>query len=253
MKSFFFLTTLIWTSLSWAQFDFKYGGALRTFPFVGGAAEINTGYSFKLWGDPNTLLYGLIRPSLKANSSVVVSDQDASVFFYPISFIGLGVGHKKMISEYTEFQNYDCTKVRCQGELNKDYAAAKIAFEWGSWLATHSYTEFRNSYSDETAQLQPVAEYQWTSAVNPLREKSQRKTYFLGYKLNGDYLGLAADYRAYQFSQQFFKLKVFVYQYNQDNIAITFGLGSQESAETGAGTVFVLRFAHTLKSSLALF
>lgn len=238
---------------SFAQFDFKYGAAARSLPSLGGAFEMNSGYSFKLWGDNQGPFYGMIRPAINATSSVVVYDYDASITVYPISFIGFGVGHQEMTSEYEEFTWYDCEEVRCTGKMNKDYAFGKLALGYGPLLATYSYAEFRNSYTDPDGTGLPVGEYQWTTTVAPNNETSTRQTYLLGLKLGGDLLAAAADTRKFHVSQQIYKFKALVYRKSMDNLKVTFGVGSQESTETGVGTVVVMQITHILAPSMALF
>lgn len=247
------LLLLLFSCSSFAGFEFKYGGSARSYPGVGGAMEADFGYSMKLWGDTSSPWYGMIRPGVKGSSTIVVHDYDTNIYFYPVSFIGFGAGQIKMTSEYNEFQWYDCEEVRCVGTMTKDYLSAKIALGYGRWLVTHSYSEFRNSYSDEDGTLKPVAEYQWTTAVNPLNERSQRKTYLLGYKWDKDLIAVAADYRTYEFSEQFYRFTALIFQKNIEKFSLVIGVGGQDSTETGPGTVMVIRLTHNLLPSMALF
>ncbi len=234
--------------------DFKYGGSLRSFPSIGGAIEANLGYSQPLWGAQGSPFSGLIRPSINTTHTVVVNDYDAALTFYPVSFIGIYGGHKELYSRYDSFTAHDCETTRCEGNMKKDYLGAKLAFAYKSFLATHSYTEFRNSYNDPTGAGLPVVEYEWVSEVNPNFENSIRKNYFAGLKLdNKDILGLAFDFREFEFSKEFYKFSALIYQMSVSNVNIVMGVGSQESKVSGAGTVLILRVTHVLLPSLNAF
>ena len=138
--------------------------------------------------------------------------------------------------------------------MRKDYLSAKAAFAWGNTFLTGEYAEFRNSYTDPTGEQLPVAEYEWTTAVAPNFEKSIRRRYFLGRLLsNKDIIGISADYRDFEFSEQYYKFQALIYQMNLESIRVTFGAGGQESSETGAGGVVVFRVSHIIAPSLPKF
>lgn len=234
--------------------DFKYGGSLRSFPGVGGAIEANLGYSQPLWGSQGHPFSGLIRPSINATHTLVVNDYDAALTFYPVSFLGLYAGHKELYSRYDSFSAHDCESTRCEGNMKKDYLGVKIAFAFKSFLATHSYTEFRNRYNDPSGEGLPVVEYEWVSEVNARDENSIRKNYFTGLKLNNkDIVGFAFDFREFEYSKEYYKFSALIYQLKMSNVNVVMGVGSQESRVSGAGTVFILRLTHVLKPSLNLF
>ena len=200
------------------------------------------------------LFKGMIRPGIQTTHSVVVNDYDASVSFYPVSFIGLVAGHKELYSRYDEFASYDCEQIRCKGAMKKDYLQGKIALAWGKLFLTASYSEFRNSYNDPSGNQLPVAEYEWVSAVAPHFERSVRRKYFGGYILpNGNILGLNADYREFEFSNQNYLFEALIYQIKLSNWRLTLGAGRLGSTEVATDGVIVLRLTHILAPSLPLF
>lgn len=254
LVKYFLLLSIFLIEPSFAQFDLKYGGGLRTYPGLGAAFEAESGYTQVLWGENSKLFKGMIRPGIQATHSVVVNDYDASLTFYPVSFLGFSAGHKELYSRFDEFVPYDCTETRCIGTMKKDYLLGKIALAWGKLFATASYAEFRNSYNDPTGDQLPVAEYEWVTAVNPNNERSVRRRYFAGYILgNGNILGLSADYREFEFSRQRYAFQALVYQVKMANWRILFGAGSLGSTVVETEPVGVIRISHILAPSVPLF
>ncbi|MBT4790886.1 MAG: hypothetical protein HON90_04895 [Halobacteriovoraceae bacterium] len=247
------LTLLISCNLA-AQVDFKYGATARSYPSLGGDAFIDTGYNQILWGDNGqSPLYGLIRPSVTGSSSVVVSTYDAKLTVYPISFIGLGAGHKEVTSEYDEFTYFDCTDVACEGKMFKDYSFGKLALAYGPFLSTFSYSEFRNTYHDDYNTGSSVAEYEYILATQLNNEKQIQRTYFLGYKLGDDLIGLVSDQVQFLESNKDYQLHLAIYQKRIENFKMTFGIGSLHSSDQKPGLNLILRMEHILLPSLALF
>jgi hypothetical protein len=239
-----------------AQFDLSYGGSLRTYPSIGGGINLELGYNQVLYGNPgstNSILSGLIRPSMKGSTSGVVSNYDSRLSFYPLSFFAIGAGHEEYNSEYKDFTYYDCEEVRCTGKMSKDYSFGKLALASGSLIATFFYKEFRNTYSTDLFPDRPVAEYQYVLEVVPKNENEVQRSYFLGYKIGDDYLGFLSDQRQFILSEKDYQLNVGVYQTKISVFKTTFGIGSLQSSDTKPGTLIIFRISHQILPELTLF
>ena len=78
--------------------------------------------------------------------------------------------------------------------------------------------------------------------------------YFGGYILpNGNILGLNADYREFEFSNQNYLFEALIYQIKLSNWRLTLGAGRLGSTEVATDGVIVLRLTHILAPSLPLF
>jgi len=251
MKSFILLILI--PINTFAHIDFDYGVSARSYPSIGGSVDAELGYSQLLWGDTSSPLFGMIRPSVSGSTSAVVYETDSKLTLYPISFIGFGAGQKKVTSEYKEFTYFDCDKVRCEGEMIKDYSFAKMALAYGPLLTTFTYTEFRNSYNDPKDQSRPVGEYTYIIEANPKNEEMVQRQYFLGYKFNEDILGILSEENQFIRSHKNQKLNLVILNQKFENLSVIYGIGSLQSSDIKPGVIGVLKITHTLSKSLALF
>ena len=234
--------------------DFQYGASARSYPSLGGDFGAEIGYTQVVWGDHGSSpFYGLIRASLEGSTSGVVNYTDSQITLYPISFLGFGVGHKENDIGYEEFSYYDCSSLRCSGNLVKEYSFSKIAYGYGNILTTFKYTEYRNTYNDETGASKDVAEYEYILAVNPKKEKQAQRSYFLGYKLGEDMVGIASDQHQFLISEKDYQINLAIYQMKIDEFKILVGIGSLQSSDQKPGATVVFKFTQTLAPSFALF
>lgn len=246
---------LLFPLLSVAKTDLSVSVQGRSYPSLSASALVDAGYSVNLWGEPNKSnpLFGLIRTNIKASSSIVVNDYDTSVSFYPISFIGFGAGQKKMKSNYNEFSYYDCEEVRCKGDLTKDYSFGKIAFGYSYLVSSFYYSEFRNQYSDEKNEKKPVAEYEEVILANPDYDKSIKRSYLLGLKVDDTVIAFASDNSEYIESEQYYKMNLLIYRKTNESFNYTFGIGGFESSHQGPGSIFIYKLTYIFSESMALF
>ena len=130
-----------------ANFDLTLGAAARSWPSLGPEVNLESGYNFVFWGEGNKRnpLYGLIRPSFIIRSAAVINSLDARFEFYPISFISLALGHKYINSNWDRFNFYDCKKVRCKGEIHRDYLEFKMAMSFSGITTVGKILMSRNS------------------------------------------------------------------------------------------------------------
>ena len=240
---------------TFAQFDLQYGTSARSYPSLSGDLNANAGYSFPLWGTPSktSTMYGLVRPNINLDTSVVVSSYDANLTIFPISFIGLGLGKKEMKSNYDEFTYYDCETIRCKGSLNKVYTMAKIALAYGPLLGTYYYKHFNNEYDDQKSQSLPVAEYEFALEVNPSEETQVQKTAFLGFKIAESTIGIVSNKVEFLKSDKSYFLNIGIFQTQLSMFKAIIGAGTLGSTDIKPNGVIVFKLTHHLWPSLALF
>lgn len=249
------LIILIFCPNTYPQFDLSYSLDARSYPGPSGGFNVEMGHSFPLWGNPgkSNTMFGIIRPSLILDSSIVVSSYDANVTVYPISFIGLGIGKKEMKSEYDEFTYYDCDTIRCKGSLNKVYSMAKLAIAYQSFISSYTYRHFNNEYDDKKNLSLPVAEYEYAIQVNTSEETQVQKTFFLGYKLGENTLGLVSNNVEFLKSDTSYFLNIAIYQTQFSYFKTVLGAGTIGNSNLNPSGVIVLKLTHQLSPTLTLF
>lgn len=241
MKIFFFSIMFLLNNV-WADFDLQGNVNARSWPNLSGAAGIDIGYNFDIWGEINKTnpLYGFMRLEAGFDSSIVVNSADYRFTFYPISFIGLGAGRSELNSNFEEFEYFDCSKVRCSGNLDKDYLFGKMIIAYSNLVASAFYRESRNSYDDSEGENLPVGEYGSVNIVNPGDERSVLQSYFLGYVSGDNSYGLFSEKLEYLKSEQTSELNAVVYREKSESYQYTYGVGSQHSSvEKAQVTIFI--------------
>lgn len=238
-----------------AEFDLSVGSQGRSYPGVGAEAYLQGGYNLPIWGtiEKGKIGYGMLRAQTRMASSVVVSNIDNSLTFYPISFIGLGAGRKEMTSNFKEFAFYDCEEVRCEGKLNKDYLFGKIAMGFGPLLTSYIYTESRISYDDPDGTNLPVGEYEFVSIVNPGNETTINQFSFVGVKMLGGLVGAVSRKVFFQESEQEFNNHILFYNWRADNWNIMLGGGNLYSSHIKPGPTAFFRINYSIKENKGLF
>lgn len=242
MNLFFSTFLLLISTNAFSQFDLSANVNARSWPSLSGATGIDLGYNMDLWGEINKTnpMYGLLRFEASADSSIVVNSTDYRVSLYPISFLAFGAGRSELKSSYDEFDYYDCSEVRCEGNLDKDYVFGKAILAYSNFVGSVFYRESRNSYNDPENTGLPVGEYSSVNIVNPGDEKSVLRSYFLGYITGNDSYGFFSERLEFLKSEQSSSLNALVYRTNSQNWQYTYGLGSQHSSvEKAQATVFI--------------
>lgn len=241
------LITLLFSINAYAHFDFSAGGALRSYPALGGEFNAESGYNQLLWGDgpgpdKNKVFYGLIRPTLGVSTSAVINNYDARLEFYPISFIGIVKGKVYIKSDFDKFSFYDCEKVRCMGTLERDYTTVKMALGFGPIMMVGSVTMSVNTYSDELNENKPVAEFRFATLAHPDADKMYRSQYVLAYKhSNRGIIGIVAEYTSFSESDQTNNMDLIIYTTKPANTTYVFGIGQFESTNQAHGLITVFQ------------
>lgn len=251
----YFILLMLLSLNAHAIFDLKIAGQGRSYPGVGGSGILTAGLNIPIWGnvEPGNIAYGLLRFQSELSSSVVVSHQDHSVTFYPISFIGLGAGRKEMKSDFEEFVFYNCDQVRCIGEMNKDYLFGKMILGWGPLLTAFVYRDSRITYTDPENTGNGAGEYEFVTVVDNKEETSTNRMYFLGLRLGSNILGAQSRNVKFHNSQQEFNMHFLFYNMKFDNIRFTLGAGNLYTTTQKPGPTAVFNLTYTFWENKALF
>ena len=239
-----------------ANIDLSAGAAARSYPAIGFETFAEFGYNQLLYGDApgKGVLYGLIRPSIKAASSAVINSYDLKLEFYPISIIGIAVGHQNTQSDFEDFPFYDCEEVRCSGELKKDYAHIRAVLGYGPIIAIGMVEESRNNYDDPTGDQQPVAEFRFAIRANNGFDENTRSQYILGYRTaDKDMIALLTENVYFKESKQYHKMNLYAYQSTGKNSNVTYGIGSFESTDQAIGLIGVIQYIYRFSPTFKLF
>jgi hypothetical protein len=239
-----------------AQLDFSLGGSARTWPSIGGEFNAESGYNMVFWGagDKKNPLYGLIRPALKVATSAVISNYDARFEFYPISFISLAAGHKYIKSDYDQFSFYDCDKVRCKGELRRDYTEFKMAMAYAGVTAMGKVVMSRNSYDDKKEENKPVAEFRFAALANPGSDTMYNSQYVLGYKMLGGMIGVMSEYVKFDDADHTYNMDLLIYTTKKNSSSYIYGIGQFVSTHwSGRGLIGVFQMKTDFLPSKKLF
>jgi hypothetical protein len=183
----------------------------------------------------------------------VVHRYETNLTIYPISFLGLGGGKQTLNSDYDEFVFYNCEETRCKGQMNKVYTMGKLALGYGPLLSSFTYKHFNNEYNDPTGTGLPVGEYQFALSVNPGEETQVQKSYFLGFKLGDDTIGLVSNNVEFLKSDKNYFLNLGIYQTKFSVFTTVIGAGTLSSSDISPSGVIVLTLTHQVSPSLALF
>lgn len=253
MKFLFLLLSLLSSMQLYAKFDLKYGVQGRSFPSPGGEAYVESGYNYSFWGDTKTPLFGLIRPSAQVRSNLFINTIGAQISIYPISFIGLDYGLTNIYSNYDKFIFYDCETTRCEGEIHRNYSAAKIALGYKNFLAVSRMEYNQNKYNDPTGKGQQVVEFLFGTLAAPRNDNHTFSQSFIGYKFKDDLIGIAYEYVDFEKSNMQYLSTFLVYSMKVNDQNYTFGLGTLETDHWGKGIVFNFAWSKTILKSLKLF
>lgn len=232
---------------TYAHFDLSAGTSFRSYPSLGGEANIQSGYNLLLWGSgpgpsKKNPMYGLLRPALSVSSSAVINNYDARIEFYPISFLGLVAGKKYIQSDYENFSFFDCEKVRCIGSLDRVYTQIKMALGYGKILTMVNLIQATNKYDDIDDEGKPVAEFRFATLANPEKDKMYRSQYLLGMKhSNKGILGVVAEYVSFSESGQTHNMDLFIYTTKPKATTYVYGVGQFSSTHIAKGLIGVFQ------------
>lgn len=248
------------SNIAMARLDLSAQTSFRSHPSVGGEVEIEAGYNQLLYGSGpgdagKNVLYGLARPSVALASSGVINAAKAKFELYPVSFLGVVVGHETIQSDYNEFTFFDCeNEVRCTGEIKRDYVQGRMALGAGPVVVSALVEESRNSYSADKEGARPPGEFRFVVLANPEFDNHYRSQYVLGFKTSFGTLAAITEYVYFKESKTYNRMNLigltakFARTYNW-----VLGAGSFESSEIDPGGIVVFQFKYSFAPSDKLF
>lgn len=247
------LVLLLTLPNAFANLDLNTGVQLRSYPSLGGEFYAQSGYNFVWWGQGNKKnpLYGLIRPAIDLQSSVVINSITPRFEFYPISFLGIVAGKQFINSNYTDFPFYNCDEVRCEGKFTKDFIEYKMALGFKGIIAMGILRQSNNSYSKGNGM--PVGEFRYATVVNQEEETEYYTQYVLGYQTSKSLIGAIAEYVRFGKSDQYYKSYFAIYNPKYTRTNVIYGLGTFESSHIANGFIALFRFNYELLPSKKLF
>lgn len=250
MKFIFYLGIIFWSCLSFSQVDLIVKAQGRSYPGLGAEVVVESGHNYLLWGEGkrSNPLYGLIRPAVYATSSALINSYGGEIGFYPISILGIERGFRNVQSDFGKFNFYDCDKVRCKGNLRRDYTTYKLALGYKKLVAMGRIQISDNQYSDGGDRGKPVAEFRFASLANPKEDSHYYSQYVLAWRssqLNG-LVGIAKDYARFQESGMEFHSTFLVYSTKVQDETWVVGLGTFESDHWDKGNVVYLRWNYEI-------
>jgi hypothetical protein len=236
-----------------ASFDLSTGVSARSYPGFGGEAFVDSGYNSVLWGkgDKKNPLYGLIRPAVTVASSAVVSNYDARIEFYPISILGIIRGYKHINSNFDKFSFFDCDKVRCKGDIKRDYTKLRLALGGFGVVALGEVLMSNNAYSGQDSD--PVAEFRFAALADPQQDSMYQSRYLLALKHKKGIMGFLSEYTKFSGSGQTHNMDIFIYTHKKERTVYTFGAGQFMSSHWARGFIAVFQMKTSFLNSKSLF
>lgn len=242
MVKIFFLLSFLVTG-AYAQLDLNLAASGRSYPSLGGSIYMESGWNYTFWEKDQNLLYGLIRPAIYFDSSLVINTYGAKLGFYPISFAGIELGKETTNSQYEDFTYYDCSEVACKGTMDKSFITYKLGLSAGPIVTSGMVTQYQAKYDYDKAN-KPVAEFLYATLADPDTDSITFSRYIVGLKALGGFIGLIADYAHTQKTTQTFNSNYLLYGFRTDLGSLSFGAGNLTSDEVDPSAVIYFRWSY---------
>ena len=97
------------------------------------------GYSYLLWGDPASGLFGYVRPSASASMTTSSYSGRGELELYPVSFLGFS-GGRTLLHRFANATGQDCSLGQCMGDLFSSDLSVRALFRYQSIFGTVKYT-----------------------------------------------------------------------------------------------------------------
>jgi hypothetical protein len=247
---------LILTSFGlWARpsnLDLSYGVQGRTLPSLGAEFYADSGYNQMLWGKketPKDVIYGLIRPSLGASTSVVVNSLKGEIELFPISFLGFAVGRQYLNSNF-DFPFFDCEKVTCKGEYQRNYIESKMVLGYQGWVVMGNYKIDTLLSPDKDM---PMADWRNVIIGEPGEEVQTEKKLLVAKFFGNEMIGVLLENTLFEGSRQRKESFAAIYQLRRSNTNYMMGIGAFHTDQQPMGFQFYFRIHHVALPSLKLF
>jgi hypothetical protein len=111
------------------------------------------GYSYLLWGDPASGLFGFVRPNVSAPLSSSSYSGRAELEIFPVTFFGFS-GGRTWLHRFATATGQDCTLGQCLGDMSSSDLNVRALFKVGSVFGSAKYSRvFVDQASDRTQSL----------------------------------------------------------------------------------------------------
>ena len=103
--------------------EYVVGVSARAYP-IGGAALVQASHGSVFWGEKSSdsVWYGFFRATGKLQSSLTVNSAEASLEFFPVSFLGFESGADAS-HRSSNFSGINCGLLACQGSITRYFAS----------------------------------------------------------------------------------------------------------------------------------
>ncbi len=142
------LLALLLPISAWAQLDYSAQSLVRSYP-IGFFASATSGYGLKLWDkkDVNPAFYGYVRPSITAQTSLVVNQAKLELEVAPVAFARFYAGAALVNRDFNDLDTFDCDQVTCRAKMLRQYVGFKMAIKVKSFflMTDHRFERVKTS------------------------------------------------------------------------------------------------------------
>jgi hypothetical protein len=254
MRQLIILLSFFFQLPCFSQTDLSLGAQGRSFPFSAGELFAEAGHNFKFWEKESPQFkvnpfFGLIRPSVGVNSSVLVNAYKGEVEFFPISFIGFSTGYQKVESNF-DFPFFDCEKIFCQLQVERRWIEGKVALKYKEALLLIFLKEDHLAPSRGGKNF---GEFRRVITGQDGGDQLRELRIVLGRSFENKLIGVVHEWAMFNKSREDSRTTFGVYQVKKDKQTYMLGLGAFESDEVGRGPIAYLRWTYQFSAGLKLF
>lgn len=166
------------------EIDYRFETFARSTP-VGAYLRGEIGYAQTLWGEGkrDNPLYGMIRPSVRLQTSGIINSADAKIEFYPISFLGFYVGKSFMSRQAKNLDGFNCEAIICKAsQISRNLWGAQMALKLGPFFSIVRYQFHSTTIKDK--QGVGYAEEQGTLIGSGTKDTLLQALHVIGYQYN---------------------------------------------------------------------
>jgi hypothetical protein len=186
--SFFAFVLFNYQATAKGALDYRFETFARTTP-VGAYLRGELGYAQTFWGkgERQNPLYGMIRPSIRLQTSGIINSADAKIEFYPISFLGLYVGKSFMSRQAKNLDGFNCDVVICKAsKINRNLWGAQMALKVGNFFSIVRYQFHSTEIKDKIGIGAGYAEEQGTLIGSGTKDTLLQALHVLGFQYKRD-------------------------------------------------------------------
>ncbi len=243
-----FILIFVLATNAFASLDYKITARARSYP-VSLISEFDFGYNVLLWGDPQKVLYGYLRPNFTYSEIGTFRSGSASVDFYPISFFKLR-GGASVIKTNSRRTDINCDEFDCQGKIKTTFFESSLVLGKGDYFTSLKYRINSSRRSDGDKHF---LEFDTMIPMHSRHDQSQLFQVVLGKTINEKWSGLlASQVASSKYAHGSSTSHYLLGMWSQDNLEIAGGPGVFRSSILKKGFSAVFWITWTGIESLAL-